>query len=188
MARGWGGIPAAAGHRTPMLRRQRHGYWGPSVDHMESPWLAKVSLKCLLRPQHAVPSNRQQKIKVPGSLLAAPRTGCLWTLDLWRRWTFRDNPVVVWMLRRCGGSGAQVPGSCSAPAGGRARHSWSCTANTLARRRPSPGEDSVLQRRTGSSGRVSLFSSPALSITPGGGKARSRCPHPPGSAVTLKSQ
>lgn len=42
---------------------------GTKRDHSHgSPWLAKVSLKCLLRPQHAVPSTRQQKIKVPGSL------------------------------------------------------------------------------------------------------------------------
>lgn len=63
------------------------------------PWLTKVSLKCLLRPQHAVPSTRQQTIKVPGSLTVQQQTGCLWTSsgdvdlreqsgapEMWREW------------------------------------------------------------------------------------------------------
>lgn len=50
-----------------------------------SPSLTKVSLKCLLRPDHAVPSTRQQKIKVRASLPEAAQTGCLWTLDPGRR-------------------------------------------------------------------------------------------------------
>lgn len=120
-----------------MLRRQRplgrHSCWGPSViTHMESPWFAKVSLKCLLRPQQAVASKRQQKIKVPGSLPAAPQNKSPLDFGPPETWLFRNNSQVVGMLQRRGGSGAQVPCSSSAPAGGRARHSWSCTADTPA--------------------------------------------------------
>lgn len=155
--------------------------WKPkvckSVPEMPAPSTARSS-------SYEAAKDKGPRVS-PGSTQTEQVAFGLWTsedVDL------RDNPAAVGMLRRCGGSGAQVPSSSSAPAGGRARHSRSCAANTLARRRPSPGEGNVLQQRTRCSGRVSLFSSPALSITPGEGKARAGCLHPPSSAVTLKFQ
>lgn len=180
MARGWSkglGVPAASGHRYSADR----DHWedaavGDQAWSLTSKTLAYKSVAEMPAPSTArSPFYETANDKGPG--VSHCSTANRLPLDLLRRrrpsGTIRCPRDVAGVARRCPAPALRPPAEERATPG-------------VAR--PSRGENSVLQQRTRSSGRVSLFSSPALSITPGGGKPRARCLHPPGSAVTLKSQ
>lgn len=94
---------APAGHQACSLTRKPLAY--KSVPETPAPSTARS------------PFYEAAKDKGPGvSSRCTPNRS---PLDFGPRetWTFGNNPVLVEMLPRCGGSGAQVPSSSSAPAG-----------------------------------------------------------------------
>lgn len=170
-------------------RRQlggRNGRGERGIAHTEDPALQKCSPRRLLSPRRTAPSRRLgERSGTSGSLFCTSKG-------------FASGPLAAGAADS-GAGGRGRPGGAegaarrcraqgSPPAHGGARRAWGRTASTLARRLPSRRATRALQQRTRSPGLAPLFRSPTRSIAPGRGEARAGRPHPPGSAVTLKSQ
>lgn len=187
-------IPAAAGPEVQKLQQQRRlGGPGGQERAQSLTWKHWV---CRSAPRDACLVHRAQPL--PG-LAAKGRGGGGGSL-LCTSKGFASEPWAAAAAnpgaggqadpasRERGGSGAQVPGSglavcprMSAPP--REPHSHHPRPQ-----QPSRRTSRAVQPRIRSSGPVPLFRSPARSITPGGGTARTRRQHPRRSAVTTKSQ